>query len=500
MEQHLRRFVGLLLPIMFIVVSMQAQIRTEPPAKPILQQTIPCKSPDAPKTFNLLLEKPGEATCEIISFDRIRNNINGKSPQAAFPDEVERRDIVETIKGSKVLISGSILRIRLNNHDPNDCKAYDWKIVAQPKESPTIVIYGSADVGSGSCGKAGSDALFFSAIPVTALWAEVTPYAARNDDPTHKGPGDAPSAQVNPTVKICDKGDPSSIVPCDRYEWPVSWLYDTAWLFYNPLTQPGSAQGTINLSPVIGGGSQKLSYDLQLNPALPVPGGWIALPVVFEKDSNNKANLDSFTAALSYEVRFVKAPNLFAAGNPDRFIIRKPQIQLRVGPELAPTSPRDLNLISGATTRLPFVIGFHRQPSSITFFPVMGVEGGQSIKSHLPVSDSILRGVAGVDASFRWPFDVTHNFLGDKPITIDYSYRMRWLAYNEPMTDIAAGETETVSNQRHSYWRGSLNAPVSSNFQFKLTVQHGALPPVFRILDYSLSLGLTFTNPGTTEH
>jgi hypothetical protein len=493
-------------------------------AAPIPQQTIPC--PSSPDTYRLSMQAPSREQCEIIRFDRLKNTINGRSPETAYSDLAERQDIVEAIKSSKVLISGSVLRIHLAGHTPEDCQGSDWKIIAQPEESPNVVIYGASDVGAGSCGKSGEngrDATFFIALPITVLWAEVTPYIARERDPMHKGPTKAPSAPSSTEIKDCNgKPDPTSstILPCDRDEWPVKWLYDTAWLFYNPLTQPGSAQGTISLSPVIGGGNQKLSYDLQLNPALHVPGGWLALPVTFEKDSNTKANLDSLIAGLSYEIRFVKVPDMKTWGgancrklpaattdkcsNPtrsaDHFTIRKPQIQLRIGPEFAPTRPRDLNMVGAATVRIPFITDFHRQPSSISVFPVLGIENGQSIVTHLPVSDTRLRGVAGVDASFRWPFDITHNFLGDKPMTIDYSYRMRWLANSEPMTDIASGGPETVSTGRHSYWRGSLNAPLSSNFQFKLTVQHGALPPDFKILDYSLSLGLTFTNPGSTEH
>ncbi|MGA8430400.1 MAG: hypothetical protein WB729_11310 [Candidatus Sulfotelmatobacter sp.] len=36
---------------------------------------------------------------------------------------------------------------------------------------------------------------------------------------------------------------------------------------------------------------------------------------------------------------------------------------------------------------------------------------------------SQLRRVAGADASMRWSFQLAHNFLGDKPIIIEYSYR-----------------------------------------------------------------------------
>lgn len=436
--------------------------------------------------------------CTFLPFDRVKNTINGNQDAAQAP---EYRDVVESIVSSKVLISGTVLKVYNSNLSVDDCEKYDWKIVAQAKESANVIVYGSSDVGAGMCGRPDPanpiGSVFLIALPVTLEWAEVTAFNGQADDPMRKGPSPAPSVTVK-EFKNCE-GDPvvPTIQPCDIGKWPVRWLYNSAWLFYNPLTQPGSMQVTINLSPVLGGGSQKLSYDMQINPGFHVGPGWLGVPVTFEKDSNIKANLDSLTAAVSYDLRFVKNPNFTDLGP---VTVRKPQLQFRVGPEFAPTRPRDLNFVQGETVKVPFVLTFHRQPSAITFFPVIGLEAGKSLVSHFAGQDGILRGVAGADASFRWPFDITHNFLGDKPITVDYSYRMRWLANDAPFTDVANGGKELLSHQRRSYWRGSLNAPLSSTFQFKLTVQHGSLPPDFHALDYSLSLGFTFTTSGTTEH
>lgn len=437
-------------------------------------------------------------TCNFTPFDRVHNTINGNPNASSAP---EYRDVVENIVSSKVLISGSVVQIYNSNLSVDNCEKYDWKIVAQAKESANIIIYGPSDVGAGMCGRPDPanpvGSVFLISLPVTIEWAEVTAFTGQTDDPMRKGPSPAPSVIFKEFKNCQGEVVAPTIQPCDLGKWPVRWLYNSAWFFYNPLTQPGSMQATINLSPVLGGGSQKLSYDLQLNPAFHLGPGWLGLPVTFEKDSNIKANLDSLTAALSYDLKFVKNPNFTNIGH---FTVRKPQMQARVGTEFAPTRPRDLNFVEGETVKLPFVFTFHRQPSALTFFPVAGIEAGKSLVSHLPGQDGIFRGVAGADASFRWPFDITHNFLGDKPITVEYSYRMRWLASDEPFTDVANGGKEIMSDQRRSYWRGSLNAPLSSNFQFKLTVQHGSLPPDFHALDYSLSLGFTLTTSGATEH
>jgi hypothetical protein len=146
------------------------------------------------------------------------------------------------------------------------------------------------------------------------------------------------------------------------------------------------------------------------------------------------------------------------------------------------------------------VFTFHEQPSTLTVYPVIGIEGGWHVETHLTENNSLLRGVAGVDGSFRWPYNVTHNFLGPNPITLDYSYRMRWLASGEPTTNPAGSGTETLTGGRRSFFRSSLSAPLTANFQFQTTVMVGSLPPDFRVLTPTLTIGLTFSNPGSSEH
>jgi hypothetical protein len=131
---------------------------------------------------------------------------------------------------------------------------------------------------------------------------------------------------------------------------------------------------------------------------------------------------------------------------------------------------------------------------------VVGVEGGNHVHTHITEDHYILRKVAGFDASIRAPFILTHAFLGDKPVTIDFAWRTRYLSYGEPFTDYVSGVAETLSKQQRSYWRGTYIIPFSTLAQFKVTVQHGGLPPDFDYLGYSLNLGLTLGNPGYTEH
>lgn len=95
---------------------------------------------------------------------------------------------------------------------------------------------------------------------------------------------------------------------------------------------------------------------------------------------------------------------------------------------------------------------------------------------------------------------VTHAFFGDKPTTIDFSWRTRFVSYNEPFTDYVSGYPERLTTVKRSYWRGTYALPFSQLASFKVTVQHGGLPPDFDYLGFSVNVGLTLGNPGYTEH
>ena len=113
-----------------------------------------------------------------------------------------------------------------------------------------------------------------------------------------------------------------------------------------------------------------------------------------------------------------------------------------------------INLVASAMVRLSLVFDLNRQPSALSVFPVLGIEGGNHIHTHVTENDYILRKVFGG------------------------SY--------EAAEELLAGQLYIV--------------PVSTLVQLKVTVQHGGLPPDFDYLSYSVNLGLTFGNPGYSEH
>ena len=426
-----------------------------------------------------------EDKCHVIDFDRL-DEPRGSFDGLPVEDNTPARYIT-AVNSSKALFTGSVLDVDLpDGANEANCKSYDWKIVTQSRESPNVLIYNPGDVGAGVC--VGNK--FVVALPVRVLWADVSGFP-QQPDPQRSGPADVA------TFKDCwGNNVPETIVPCDRHTGLMSSIYKSGWV-YTHFGQAGSAQGTISLSPVIGTGQRQLTFDVLADPAYRLGPGWVNIPLIFEKSTSQGSNLDSLIAGLAYDLRFLTHPNLSETSH---LVVRKPQFQVRSGAEIAPTTPHDKNWVEAGIIRFPLVFNFHQQPSAFTAYPVIGIEGGAHLDTHLAENDSILRGVAGVDGSFRWPFNLTHNFLGSSPITLEYSYRIRWLAYPEPTTDVANNGPEVLTAGRRSFLRGSIVEPLTPNLQFQVTALRGSLAPDFRALGNTVVIGLTFTNPGSSEH
>lgn len=431
-------------------------------------------------------ENPGaDGNCVVRDFDRLRAPRGTIDNQPV--DDVTPSRLITAINSSKAMFTGSVLDIDLPaGANEANCQNYDWKIVTQSKESPNVLIYNPSDIGPGVCvgGK------FAIALPVRVLWADVSGFP-QEPDPQRSGPANVA------TFKDCwGNNVPETIFPCDRNSGLMKSIYRAGWV-YTHFSQAGSAKGTISLSPVIGTGQRQLSFDIQADPAYRLGRGWLSIPLTFEKSTTAGSNLDALLTGIAYDWRFLKQPDWAESSH---LVVRKPQFQLSTGAEIAPTTPHDKNWVETGTLRFPFVFNFHKQPSAFTAYPVLGIEGGSHFDTHLTENDPILRGVAGLDGSFRWPFNLTHNFLGSSPITLEYSYRMRWLAYAEPTTDVANNGTEILEAGRRSFLRGTLIEPLTANLQFQVTALRGSLAPDFRALGNTVVIGLTFANPGSSEH
>jgi hypothetical protein len=481
------------------------------------------------------------AGCKMTYFDRVSDLIYpadptrpGKTKKPDVNKDPEHRpEYVDAIRGAgtKVLYSGTILDV---TYAGPLCGDQDWRVVTMARESSNILIYGPADVSEFCQG----DHQIIVVLPVTVIWAELYHGNGNLSDPFRKAAGPIPP-RPNPQVQFyCGKKDfefptyvkdefdqPTDIRPCDRYSW-IKFMYNPpAGPIWNSWTQPGASQGTISFTPAIGkvpnttgappgekAPSETLTFDVQEYPSQMWGYGYIGFPIVFEKANAPTANLNSLVFGVSYDIPLAahhpgstpkadKAPE----GNPWRLFPRAPDFRLQYGPELAVATPHDLNVTGALSVRFPIVLNMPRQPSVITIFPAMGLEAGNRVRTHImngqqADSGPVFRQFYGWDSSLRVPFIVTHAFLGDKPTTIDFAWRTRHLSYAEPFTDYVSGVAETLAKHPMSYWRGSWIVPFSQLAQFKVTVQHGGLPPDFDYLGYSVNLGLTLGNPGYSEH
>ena len=124
------------------------------------------------------------AKCVATDFDRL-DAPRGSFDKQQVTDTTPARWIT-AVNSSKAMFTGSILDVDLpDGANEANCKSYDWKIVAQPRESPNVLIYNPSDVGAGVC--VGSK--FVIALPVRVLWADVTGFPQK-PDPQRSGPAD----------------------------------------------------------------------------------------------------------------------------------------------------------------------------------------------------------------------------------------------------------------------------------------------------------------------
>ncbi len=473
------------------------------------------------------------SNCLLLEFDRPGDRL-GQVQKEPDPntglrftkaDESTDFDLVSAINGpaSKIIYSGTVVSVPLTDDPVKNCQLHDFRVLVLSAESSNVLQYGPADIAEFCTHPNMANNRLMLILPVSVVWVEIFEYPS-NNDPLHKGPGPIPGMTVYCNHPIPNQMPvppefdvPGGIQPCDLYG-RLKGAYGMGGI-YNRVTQPGTSQGTLTFVPAIGKvpasqgapagekpPAETLNFDVQVYPSGVWGPGWLGAPIVFEKANAATANLDSLSVALSYDIPFSQwskfpSPNGSGASASAHVSMRLPDFRIQYGPEIATASPHDINAVAAASLRVPVLLDLGYQPSTISILPVVGLEGGNHVHTSLPgETDSIFRKVVGFDASVRAPFIITHSFLGDKPLTVDFSWRTRYLSYPEPFTDYVSGVAEVLTKQQRTYWRGDFIVPVATLVQFKVTVQHGGLPPDFAYLGYSLNLGLTFANPGYSEH
>lgn len=186
------------------------------------------------------------------------------------------------------------------------------------------------------------------------------------------------------------------------------------------------------------------------------------------------------------------------------------------------------NYVWGETVKFPLVLNFHDQPSSFSFYSIFGAEEGWHVATNLPANNPIARGLAGANVSFRWPFNVTHNFLvpllshlrlstwfgGSRtPSRLPISQICRPPAHRPPCPprvgigvvtsstgQLTCGAVEVLSSKAQSLFRGDISFPLDPYIQVTASVTKGSLPPSFWLIGWTYSLGLTFGNNASSEH
>lgn len=529
----------------------------------------------------------------IVQFDRLRkfpnefglfnpatHSINWGHASFGYPT---RDTIVNAINASRVFLSGSVWI-----HDGvTECSRRSWSVVTQTRDSSNNLYYNSSDL-SVFCIDENSvtkESTVLIVLPVQSIWASVYGIRAKFNDPTWKPVSAPPKGHECWYGKDTQYDSPSQgILPCDDEKNPpknqssdgeastlpkVPEEKSSPFLrhfLYSPFIErlytlgalPGVSQGSISIDPVAL--ATKSTFDVQVYESWLHGPGWIGIQGVYEHDRKPADDLNSLTAALTYDRRIKNNMPFWAPrkrhceknGNcaaPPAIGLRPAEFILRVGPEWSPDNfkppapklsgstfpnqylPRNINIVMGSTLRLPFVFSPEtghapRQPSQLTVTPVLGLEGGFRLKSHeiglgtvcpapstlapcVQQPGTIFRRVAGVDASARWPYNFTKNFLGDRPINMDFSYRKRWLSYDEPFANWASitnninqynEPAEGQSTEARAYTRITLIEPFSAYFQLRVVWQRGTLPPAFQYVHNIVAIGVTFSNPGSSEH
>lgn len=478
----------------------------------------------------------------VVQFDRLADSRGtfGHFPRNPAVPDIDAGsappELVNAVNGSKVPISGSIL-IR---HGLPNCAAYQWKVVTETVDSSNVLVYLSSEVNV-FCDRQ----TLLIVLPVHAIWATAVGSWADPTDPVWKPLGAAPAGhECNGSVPVAPNGIPrQGIKPCDDFgRTPTKYLFypgPIAWA-YNRLTQPGATQGSISLAPWAI--KTKGTWDSQAYVSTRVHSVWLGLTAIYEHDRTSVDDLDSLTAAFTVDWRpgntqFIRPLFPFWAherfcGGPEcpedhTFGWRLPEITLRAGPEWAPhhgpNEPKqasDLNFVTAALVRLPIIISAppgrltrnQPQPSMISVLPAFGVEGGPRLNplavSGTAAPPQIRRLVTGADASLRWPYNFTHAFLGDRPITLEDSFRARRLYRDEPYVftsgvdplGLTYPSREILSAGWRYYNRLTLILPFSAYLQARTSLQLGALPPLFQKVGGLWTVGVTFSNPGSSEH
>jgi hypothetical protein len=175
-----------------------------------------------------------------------------------------------------------------------------------------------------------------------------------------------------------------------------------------------------------------------------------------------------------------------------------------LGPEFE-AKGKDLNLVSS-----PMLSDFFRlwpfpskatttkEPFTAYLSPTIGVEFGTNIENGLQPNGSgtIFRGVAGADLSARYLPPKSFFF---KKLLLSASYRARVPVFSEINTDTVmvpgsskTNDTFSLSSATRNHVTSELDFMFTDAWGITLKDEYGRIPPAFRLVDNSASIGLVF--------
>ena len=196
--------------------------------------------------------------------------------------------------------------------------------------------------------------------------------------------------------------------------------------------------------------------------------------------SESNIDPDSIKAAVSYEKAFVFGP---ARG----LILRSDALGVEFDKE-----NRNRNLMTelNGTLVLPPARLNDNTFAAIDF--MTGFEGGHNYRHTLDEDN-------GLGGLWRWKFGINVYFVALKPprvfkrIDFNAGYNVRLLHTAEPFTETIGGEemTRLTKKPRH-HVSSNLDFMFSDALGISLKYQYGSLPPAFKLVNHSASVGLTF--------
>jgi hypothetical protein len=196
--------------------------------------------------------------------------------------------------------------------------------------------------------------------------------------------------------------------------------------------------------------------------------------------SESNIDPDSIKASVSYE-------KVFGFGPARGLILSSDVLGLEFDTE---NRTRNLMTELNGTLVLP-PVGFGKSKSTFAAVDFMaGFEGGHNYRHKLNED--------GLGNLWRWKFGVNAYFVALNPPMlkrIDFSaeYQVRLLSSAEPFTETINGEEVTTLRKKPRHHVGSdLDFMFSDALGITLKYRYGSLPPAFKFVDHSVSVGLTF--------